>query len=135
MAYGRGAGAVGVRGGVVEAIVPESFLPTLAARVTLRAVPVVDTGIHAFGWNRQQATDYMRNNTGKDEHEITTEVDRYIALPGHALAYKVGQLKISGLRNYARAQLGDAFDIRAFHDAVLASGGLPPDVLERLIYA
>jgi len=91
---------------------------------------VVDTGIHAFGWSRQQAIDFMMKNTGKDEHEATVEIDRYIAWSGQALAYKIGQLKIRSLRTDAEHELGEAFDIRAFHDALLKNGALPLDVLE-----
>ncbi|MFO1487543.1 MAG: DUF885 domain-containing protein [Verrucomicrobiota bacterium] len=94
---------------------------------------VVDTGIHSLGWTRRQAIDYFMANTGKSEHEITVEVDRYIVWPGQALAYKIGQLKIRELRNYATRELGDRFDIRAFHDQVLGNGAVPLDVLESRI--
>jgi uncharacterized protein (DUF885 family) len=96
---------------------------------------VVDTGIHAQGWTRQQAIDYLAANTALSMHEITTEVDRYIAWPGQALAYKWGELKIWELRRRAEAALGDRFDIRAFHDAVLANGGVTLAVLEAQIDA
>lgn len=91
---------------------------------------VVDTGIHAFGWNREKAIEYMEKNTGKDELSATVEIDRYIVWPGQALAYKIGQLKLRELRQTAERELGDSFDIRAFHDAVLEDGALPLDVLE-----
>lgn len=91
---------------------------------------VVDTGIHAFGWTRDQAIDYMMQHVQKDKHDATVETDRYIVWPGQALAYKIGELKIKALRDKARAALGDAFDIRGFHDTVLANGALPLDVLE-----
>lgn len=91
---------------------------------------VVDTGLHAFGWSREQALDFMRTNTGKDEHDAAVEIDRYIVWPGQALAYKIGQLKLRALRKMAAGELGDAFDIRALHDALLANGALPLDVLE-----
>ncbi len=94
---------------------------------------VVDTGIHAFGWSRDRAIDYMQTNTGKDRHEATVEIDRYIVWPGQALAYKIGQLKISQLRSEAEKRLGKAFDLRAFHDLLLAQGALPLDVLEALV--
>ncbi len=91
---------------------------------------VVDTGMHALGWSRQQAIDYFRENTGKAEHDITVEVDRYIVWPGQALAYKIGELKIKELRAMAKQELGERFDLRAFHDRLLANGALPLSVLE-----
>lgn len=91
---------------------------------------VVDTGLHQFGWSREKALAYLMENTGKDEHEATVEIDRYIVWPGQADAYKIGQLKIRELRADATRELGDAFDIRSFHDALLANGALPLDVLE-----
>ena len=94
---------------------------------------VVDTGIHAMGWTRQQAIDYFIANAGKSEHDITVEVDRYIVWPGQALAYKIGELKIKELRAYATTELGDQFDIRQFHDQVLGNGSLPLDVLEQRV--
>ena len=92
---------------------------------------VVDTGIHYKGWTRQQAIDFFKDNAAKTEHDIVNEVDRYIAMPGQALAYKIGQLKMLTLRDRASIQLGDAFDIRAFHDALLGGGALPLDLLEQ----
>jgi uncharacterized protein (DUF885 family) len=94
---------------------------------------VVDTGIHAFGWSRQQAIDYFKANSAKSEREIVVEVDRYIVAPGQALAYKIGQRKFLELRERATRELGSRFDLRAFHDAVLAEGSLPLDVLEARI--
>jgi uncharacterized protein (DUF885 family) len=94
---------------------------------------VVDTGLHAQGWTRQQAQDYLASNTALSLHEVRTEVDRYIAWPGQALAYKMGELKILELRARAERELGATFDIRAFHDAVLMNGGVPLPVLERQI--
>ena len=91
---------------------------------------VVDTGMHYQGWTRQQTIDYMSSNTALSHHNITAEVDRYIAWPGQALAYKIGELKIRELRSRAEMELGDAFDIRDFHAVVLGSGSVPLDVLE-----
>lgn len=91
---------------------------------------VVDTGIHAKRWTRDQAITYMRDVTGMSEGGVTIEIDRYIVTPGQACAYKLGQLKILELRDKAKAALGDKFDIKAFHDVILGSGGLPLTVLE-----
>jgi uncharacterized protein (DUF885 family) len=96
---------------------------------------VIDTGIHAFGWSRQQAIDYFKANSAKTENDITTEVDRYIVWPGQALAYKSGELEIKALRKYAEQELGPKFDIRAFHDQILSQGALPLDVLDTRIRA
>jgi uncharacterized protein (DUF885 family) len=91
---------------------------------------VVDTGMHYLRWDRQKAIDFMVENTAKQELEIANEIDRYIVWPGQALAYKVGQLKISDLRNKAKLALADKFDIRDFHDELLKDGPLPLDQLE-----
>ena len=96
---------------------------------------VVDTGIHALGWRRQQAIDYFKANAAKPEREIAVEIDRYIVSPGQALAYKIGQRKFLELRDRATNALGERFDIRAFHDALLAEGALPLDVLDARIDA
>ncbi|MFC2173410.1 DUF885 family protein [Acidobacteriota bacterium] len=92
---------------------------------------VVDTGIHYFGWTRERAIDFMAENSALSIHNITTEVDRYIAWPGQAIAYKIGELKIRELRATAEKELGKNFDIRNFHDTVLGSGAVPLDVLEK----
>ena len=92
---------------------------------------VVDTGMHYKGWTRQQAIDFFKNNAAKAEHDIVNEIDRYLLMPGQALAYKIGQLKILALRSRAERQLGDDFDIRAFHDHLLGAGALPLDLLEQ----
>jgi uncharacterized protein (DUF885 family) len=94
---------------------------------------VVDTGMHAKGWSRQQAIDYFLANAPKTEQDVVNEIDRYIAWPGQALAYKIGQLKISELRSKAEQALGAKFDLRDFNDAVLATGSVPLAVLERHI--
>ena len=91
---------------------------------------VVDTGMHAKGWTRQQAIDFMLANSGLSENNVTTEVDRYITWPGQALAYKTGELKIRELRARAEDALGAGFDVRTFHDAVLELGAVPLSVLE-----
>lgn len=96
---------------------------------------VVDTGIHAQRWDRDQVVDYMRKNTLNTDRDIRAEVDRYFTHPGQACAYKIGQLKISSLRQRAETKLGRTFDIRDFHEAVLAVGSLPLDVLETEIEA
>ncbi len=91
---------------------------------------VVDTGMHALGWSRQQAIDFFKDNSSKSEHDIVVEIDRYIVWPGQALAYKLGELKIKELRAYAEKELGAKFDIRLFHDEVLRNGAVPLSVLE-----
>ena len=91
---------------------------------------VVDTGIHAKGWSRQEAVDYLLNNTGLTEMHANKEIDRYITYPGQALGYKIGEIKIRELRALAEETLGENFDIRAFHDTVLGSGSVPIEILE-----
>jgi uncharacterized protein (DUF885 family) len=94
---------------------------------------VVDTGIHAKHWTREQAIAYMRDKTGMGEKEVKSEIERYIVNPGQACAYKVGMLKIQELRAHAQQQLGDKFDEREFHDTVLKNGSLPLEILEEQI--
>lgn len=100
----------------------------------LRAIRlVVDTGLHHKRWTRDQVVQFFRDHSAIDEVEIQAETDRYIVWPGQALAYKIGQLKILELRERAQKQLGDRFDVRAFHDEILGAGGLPLDALEARI--
>ena len=94
---------------------------------------VVDTGMHALGWSRQDGIDFFKENSGLTEKNITVEVDRYISWPGQALAYKTGELKIKELRRYATVELGSGFDVREFHDQVLGHGLMPLDVLNEII--
>jgi uncharacterized protein (DUF885 family) len=96
---------------------------------------VIDTGVHSEHWSRDQMLQYFHDHSAMDETNIQAEVDRYIAWPGQALAYKLGQLKILELRDRAKKALGDKFDIRAFHDQILDAGGLPLDVLSGRIDA
>ncbi len=96
---------------------------------------VIDTGVHHKGWSRDRAIGYLRDNTALSEHEVVTEVDRYISWPAQALSYKLGELTIVRLRKEAEAALGPKFDVRAFHDAVLAQGSVPLPVLETQIRA
>jgi uncharacterized protein (DUF885 family) len=106
----------------------ESYEMWRAARL------VIDTGIHRYGWSRQQAIDYLAGHTALPQHEVETEVDRYISWPGQALAYKLGELTIRRLRAEAEATLGPKFDERRFHDAILALGSVPLGVLEDRIH-
>jgi uncharacterized protein (DUF885 family) len=102
----------------------------------LRAIRlVVDTGFHSKKWTRQQVVDYFHAHSAIDEVDVQTETDRYISIPGQALAYKVGQLKIIELRERAKSKLGAKFDVRKFHDTVLDAGALPLDVLESRVDA
>jgi uncharacterized protein (DUF885 family) len=94
---------------------------------------VVDTGIHAMGWSRQRAIDYLASNTGFHPDYVASEVDRYIVLPGQALGYKIGELDIKRLRAKAKAELGERFDVRRFHNALLDDGALPLTVLDARI--
>ena len=96
---------------------------------------VIDTGIHRYGWSRQRAIDYLASHTALSQHEVETEVDRYISWPGQALAYKLGELTIRRLRTEAETQLGPKFDQKAFHDRILALGAVPLPVLEEQMRA
>jgi uncharacterized protein (DUF885 family) len=109
---------------------PYSKFGRLQAEIFRACRLVVDTGMHAMGWTREQAIDYMNENTGRSESFIVAEVDRYIVWPGQALGYKIGELKIKELRAKATQALGAKFDIRKFHNAVIDDGALPLDLLE-----
>jgi prolyl oligopeptidase len=114
---------------------PYSKFGELAYQMWRAVRLVVDTGIHAMHWSRQQAIDYFLENAPKTPLDVTNEVDRYIAWPGQALAYKIGQLEILRLREHARVELGSRFDVKAFHDVVLLGGALPLDVLAERVEA
>ena len=94
---------------------------------------VVDTGMHYYEWDRQKAIDYFLDNAGKSELDIINEIDRYIVMPGQALAYKIGQMKFLSLKQKARTELGEEFNIRDFHDTVLSQGALPLNELDSII--
>jgi uncharacterized protein (DUF885 family) len=112
---------------------PYSWFGALSAEMWRAVRLVVDTGMHARGWTREQAIDYFRANTALGDADIRAEVERYVAWPGQALAFKVGQLKILELRRRAQQRLGPRFDVRAFHAQVVDSGSLPLAVLEKKI--
>ncbi len=114
---------------------PYSKFGKLSADAWRAARLVVDTGMHTLGWSREQAIEYMRENTAESDQDVLAEVDRYIVWPGQALAYKMGQLKIQELRSRAESKLGTRFDVRAFHDSVLTNGAVPLGILESAIEA
>lgn len=95
---------------------------------------VVDTGMHAKGWSRERAMNYLADNTALSLHNVKTEIDRYISWPGQALSYKMGELTIKKLRQHAEQELGTSFDLRDFHDQILKNGSMPLSMLETLIY-
>ena len=94
---------------------------------------VVDTGMHSMGWSRQQAIDFLAQNTALSMHNVTTEIDRYISWPGQALSYKLGEITIKRLRQEAEQALGERFNLREFHDVVLGNGSVPLNVLEQQV--
>ena len=94
---------------------------------------VVDPGVHALGWTRQQVLDYMAANTALSLHEVRTETDRYISWPGQALSYKIGEIKIRQLRKEAEEALGDKFDIRDFHEIILEEGTVTLSIMDKRV--
>ena len=110
---------------------PVSDIGRLQAEMFRAVRLVVDTGIHRFRWTRERAIDYMVDHTGEPRATVTSEIDRYIALPGQACAYMVGMLEIMAMREEARQRLGEGFDLRAFHKALLRNGPLPLSALRR----
>ncbi|MBT8040227.1 MAG: DUF885 domain-containing protein [Gammaproteobacteria bacterium] len=131
-AYGEGwalyAEKLGVEMGIYET--PYEHFGRLTYDMWRACRLVIDTGIHARGWTREQAVDYLASNTALSLHEVNTEIDRYISWPAQALSYKLGEYTIRELRSKAEAALGDSFDLRAFHDFILSLGSVPLDVLE-----
>ena len=134
-AYGEGwalyAESLGTELGVYDD--PYQNLGRLRSEMHRAIRLVVDTGMHAKGWTRERAVAYMIENNGGNEADAVQEIERYMAMPGQALAYKIGEQKILALRHRAEKQLGTRFDIRAFHDEILNGGGLPLAVLEQKI--
>lgn len=136
-AYGEGWGLysenLGVDMGIYETPYEDFGRLTYAMWRACRLV--IDTGVHAKGWTRDEAIAYLRDRTALSEHEVTTEVDRYISWPAQALSYKLGELAIVALRAQAERDLGPKFDLKAFHDTVLAQGSVPLPVLEQQVRA
>jgi len=134
-AFGEGWGLYSERLGVEAGIyrTPYEHFGRLTYEMWRACRLVVDTGMHALGWSRDQAMEYLAANTALSLHEITTETNRYISWPGQALAYKMGELSIRRLRAQAEAVLGEQFDIREFHEVVLLNGSVPLDVLEEQV--
>ena len=112
---------------------PFNNLGRLQAEMFRAVRLVVDTGMHAKRWSREQAIAYMVRETGMDESEVTVEIERYLIDPGQALAYKVGMMKILSLRQWAQDQLGPRFKLADFHEVVLSNGAVPLDVLDHLV--
>lgn len=112
---------------------PLGDLGRLESEIFRAARLVVDTGLHAKRWTREQAIAYMVATTGMNESEVVSEVERYMGQPGQACAYKIGQMKILELRERAKLALGPKFDIKDFHAVVLENGGVPLTLLEKLV--
>nr|WP_269670589.1 DUF885 family protein [Stenotrophomonas sp. SY1] len=136
-AYGEGWGLytekLGVEMGIYQT--PYEDFGRLTYEMWRACRLVIDTGVHHYGWDRDRAIAYLRDHTALSEHEVTTEVDRYISWPAQALSYKLGEIAIVKLRAQAEKELGDKFDIKSFHDAVLKQGSVPLPVLEQQINA
>lgn len=135
-AYGEGWGLYAEKLGVEMGIytTPYENFGRLTYEMWRACRLVIDTGLHHKGWSRDRALAYLRDHTALSEHEVTTEVDRYISWPGQALSYKLGEIRIVALRAEAEKQLGTRFDIRAFNDAVLAQGSVPLPLLDEQIH-
>lgn len=131
-AYGEGWGLYAERLGVEMGVYENAYqqFGRLSYEMWRACRLVIDTGIHSQGWSRQQALDFLSSNTSLSQANVRAEVDRYISWPGQALSYKMGEIKIRQLRAKAEQQLGNKFDLRAFHDALLANGALPLEILE-----
>ena len=112
---------------------PYQYFGMLSAEMHRAIRLVVDTGIHSKGWSREEAIQFSLDHEAATEAAITAEFERYMVNPGQALSYKIGQLKILELREFAKNELGESFDIRAFHDQVLGTGSLPLTLLEARI--
>lgn len=134
-AYGEGwalyAERLAIEIGLVED--PYDLIGSLQSELFRAVRLVIDTGMHSKKWTREKAIDYMIKNVGSEESEAISEVERYIVWPGQACAYMIGRIKIMELRDKARKELGDDFDIKDFHSAVLMNGSLPLTVLESVI--
>lgn len=137
VAYGEGWGLYAERLGYDMGLYDDPYdrMGQLAYDMWRAVRLVVDTGMHSQGWSRERAIEYFMDNSPKTRQDVVNEIDRYIGTPGQALAYKIGQLKISGLREKASRELGPGFDLRAFNDAVLETGSVPLEVLEKHIDA
>ncbi len=118
---------------IAEELWPYSEFGRLTYEMWRACRLVIDTGIHTGGWTREQAIDYLAGNTALSLHEVTTEIDRYISWPAQALSYKLGELKIKELRAKAAHALGEHFDVRQFHDVVLAQGSVPLPILQEAV--
>jgi len=131
-AYGEGWGLYAEKLGVEMDIyeTPYEHFGRLSYEMWRAARLVIDTGVHALGWSREQAQDYLASNTALSVHEVTTEIDRYISWPGQALSYKLGEYTLWNLRREAESALGENFDVRAFHDYVLGLGSVTLDILQ-----